>query len=60
MTELEAIKDLKTQNMKFQMTIFTRLARMHHLMEDIQDKLHYLNSETSPSAPPLSVKDHEA
>ena len=47
MTELEAIKDLKTQNMKFQLTVLTRLARMHHLMEDVQDKLHYLNPKTS-------------
>lgn len=61
MTELTAQEVFEKQTMEFHLTVLTRLARMHHLLEDIQNRLHYLQDpnwkeQPSPSAPPLSVR----
>ncbi len=40
MTEIEA---LKRQNEEFHLTVLTRLARMHHILEDLQDLTMGLN-----------------
>lgn len=44
MTELRLpdLEDLKKQSEEFHLTILTRLARMHHLLEDIQSRLSFL------------------
>lgn len=45
MPELTAQEIFEKQTMEFHLTILTRLARIHHLLEDIQDSLHYLKQE---------------
>lgn len=48
----EQLEDMKKQNMEFHLTALTRLARMHHLLEDIQNRLHYLQDPMETTFPP--------